>query len=225
MRLVILDKVIGESQARKGPFVVNLQETAPRVRKTCGSSSSTPGIAVSMTFILLVPLKGCFYRNSVGAGSFLAGPTNRAVNPSRCGTIAFMRAVCEPRSFRVLWICLRALVCLLSAFGFVPLCPAETARLSGTIFTDTNPVQTVWPNARVTLKSLTSGREVATVSDELGVYSFAAVLPGEYELTVTLAGFDRATARITLSSESANRVDVQLTLQKQAESVSVLANP
>ena len=136
-----------------------------------------------------------------------------------------MRAVCEPRSFRVLWICLRALVCLLSAFGFVPLCPAETARLSGTIFTDINPVQTVWPNARVTLKSLTSGREVTTVSDELGAYSFAAVLPGEYELTVTLAGFDRATARITLSSESPNRVDVQLTLQKQSESVSVLANP
>ena len=69
------------------------------------------------------------------------------------------------------------------------------------------------------------GKGVTTVSNELGVYSFAAVLPGEYELTVTLAGFDRATARITLSSESANRVDVQLTLQKQAESVSVLANP
>ena len=136
-----------------------------------------------------------------------------------------MRAVWEPRSFRVLWICLRALVCLFAAFGFVPPCPAETARLSGTIYSDTNQVQTVWPNARVTLKSLASGREVTTVSNELGVYSFAAILAGEYELTVTLAGFDRATKRITLSSESPNRVDVQLTLQKQAESVSVLANP
>lgn len=114
----------------------------------------------------------------------------------------------------------------LVAFVFVIDCFADTARLTGTIYTfDANQIQTVWPNARVTLKNVGTGREVATVSNELGQYSFAGVLPGDYELTVVLAGFEPVTKRIKLRSESPNTVDAQLALQKQAESVSVSANP
>jgi len=104
---------------------------------------------------------------------------------------------------------------------------AKTVRLSGTVFTvGADQTQTLWPNARVSLKSLTSRREVSTVSDDLGRYSFTAILPGDYELSVTLAGFETLTRRITLPPDDpAPKADLQLTPRKHSESVMVNANP
>jgi hypothetical protein len=117
-------------------------------------------------------------------------------------------------------------ICVVACLASVALdCFADTARLLGTIYTiDANQTQTVWPNARVALKNVATGREVTTVSNELGQYSFAGILPGEYELGITLPGFEPVTKRITLHSESPNALDVQLRVRKQAESVSVSAN-
>jgi hypothetical protein len=117
--------------------------------------------------------------------------------------------------------CLFALTFLLATTAF-----ADTARLSGIIFTiDPNKVQTLWPNARITLKQKSSGRELSTVSNDLGQYSFVGLLPGDYQLTVTLAGFGTVTNPVTLTAESANRLDVQLTPESHSESVTVTANP
>jgi hypothetical protein len=118
--------------------------------------------------------------------------------------------------------CLRAVLWVL---WFAIPASADTARLSGTIFTvDADHVQIPWPNARVTLKSLTSGREVATVSGELGQYSFAGILPGEYQLSVVLAGFAPFSQRITLGAGAPSIVDVQLVLQSRSEAITVTAN-
>lgn len=131
------------------------------------------------------------------------------------------------RLFRVLCFGLSAFlrICLFACLGLLASdCLADTARLSGTIYTvDANQTQTVWPNARVTLKNVKTVREATTVSNELGQYSFAGILPGEYELGITLAGFEPVTRRITLHSDSPNTLDVQLSVEKQ--SVSVSANP
>jgi hypothetical protein len=96
---------------------------------------------------------------------------------------------------------------------------AKTVRLSGTVFTlGADQTQTLWPSARVTLKNLTSGREVSTVSDDLGQYSFAGILPGDYELSVALAGFETLTRRIALSPDDpAPKADLQLTPQKHSD--------
>jgi hypothetical protein len=103
---------------------------------------------------------------------------------------------------------------------------AGTSRISGVIFTiDSNRTRVLWPNARVTLKNLTSGRELSTVSNELGQYSFAGVLPDEYELTVILAGFAPATKQIRLNAGVPASVDFQLVLEKQSTSMTVSANP
>src|SRR6516164_3057912 len=104
---------------------------------------------------------------------------------------------------------------------------AKTVRLSGIVFTvGADQTQTLWPNARVSLKSLTTRREVSTVSDDLGRYSFTAILPGDYELSVTLAGFEALTRRITLPPDDpAPKADLQLTPRKHSESVTVNANP
>ncbi len=123
--------------------------------------------------------------------------------------------------FRVPHLCVFFLA-LSSIAGATPL--PKTAKLSGIVFTGgADQIQTVWPNAKLTLKNLATNEVIATVSNELGQYFFVGVLSGEYEITVTLAGFARLTRRIELDSEKPGRVDFQLTPEKQTESVTVTA--
>ena len=121
------------------------------------------------------------------------------------------------------------LLCLVSSLTLShSLCPivasASTTRLSGTIFTiDANHVQALWPNAHITLKSLFSGKEQSTVSNDLGQYSFVGILPGEYELTVRLVGFEPVTKRVTVSSTNSSIVDFELVPNQPSESIVVTA--
>lgn len=99
---------------------------------------------------------------------------------------------------------------------------AKTSKLIGIVFTMGNDqVQTVWPSAKVTLKNLSTNDQLSTISNDLGQYYFVGVLPGECEITVTLAGFDTLTKRITLDSEKPNQLDFQLTPERRTESVTV----
>jgi Carboxypeptidase regulatory-like domain/TonB dependent receptor len=117
--------------------------------------------------------------------------------------------------------------CYLLVF-FLTICcgalAAKTAKLSGVVFTlGADQVQTVWPNANVTLKNVTTNEEIATVSNDLGQYSFVGVLAGEYEIRVHLTGFEVLTKRVTLDSDKANQLDLQLAPEKRTESVTVTA--
>ena len=88
---------------------------------------------------------------------------------------------------------------------------AKTATVGGVILTlGSDRMQTVWPNARVTLKNLDTNNEVAAVSNEVGRYAFSGVLYGRYEIAVTLAGFDTVTKRITIETDVTPKVDFQL---------------
>jgi hypothetical protein len=99
---------------------------------------------------------------------------------------------------------------------------AKTSSVSGVILTlASDGAQTVWPNARITLKNLDTNNEVATVSNELGRYTFSSVLYGRYEITVTLAGFDTVTKPITIEDDVPPKVDFQLVLKGQPETVNV----
>jgi carboxypeptidase family protein/TonB-dependent receptor-like protein len=116
-------------------------------------------------------------------------------------------------------------VAVLIALALVEAAAAKSANLGGVIFTlDSNHVQTVWPNARVTLKNTGSNAEISTVSNDLGAYRFAGVLYGEYDVTVALAGFDSVTKRITIDSDKPTKLDFQLTLKGQAQSITVAAD-
>jgi hypothetical protein len=124
--------------------------------------------------------------------------------------------LCIPRLSK--FLCVLSL--LLSSPAF-----ADTCWLSGTVFTlDSNHVQTLWPNARIALKNLSTGRELNTVSNELGQYFFAGILPGEYEVSVTLAGFANAARRVTLTAATPVTADFQLLPESHSESVTVNAN-
>ena len=117
---------------------------------------------------------------------------------------------------------LRFLVTVLVATALADAAAAKSANISGVVSTlDSSHVQTVWPNARITLKNLATHAEVSTVSSDLGGYSFAGVLYGEYEVTVALAGFDPVTKRVTIDSDKPTKLDFQLTLKGQTQSVTV----
>ncbi len=97
----------------------------------------------------------------------------------------------RPEIFKLTSHAIRFFAAVLIAFVFVPVLEAKTSTVSGIIFTlGSDKVQTVWPNARVTLKNVDTGSEAATISNDLGTYAFTGVLYGHYEITVTLAGFE-----------------------------------
>ena len=102
---------------------------------------------------------------------------------------------------------------------------AKTGKLSGIIFTKASDgVQTLWPNARVTLRNPATGREIDTVSNELGAYGFAGVITGLYEVRVMLAGFAPITQSIVLQPGE-NKMSFQLILAKREETVNVSSEP
>jgi hypothetical protein len=115
------------------------------------------------------------------------------------------------------------LAILIAALFEIPL-QAKTATISGLIFTVTSDqAQLVWPNARVTLKNLDTNNEGATVSNDVGRYTFTSVLYGHYEVTVTLAGFRQITKSITIETDDPPHLDFQLIAQGQSETITVTA--
>ncbi|HEX8801797.1 MAG TPA: carboxypeptidase-like regulatory domain-containing protein, partial [Terriglobales bacterium] len=120
---------------------------------------------------------------------------------------------------------LRPVVAVLTVMALASSVAATSANISGIIYTlDSNHVQTVWPNARVTLKNTATHSEVSTVSSDLGAYTFSGVLFGEYVVTVTLAGFDPVTKHLAIDSDKPAKLDFQLTLKSQTQNITVSAD-
>ena len=119
---------------------------------------------------------------------------------------------CHRKCLNLMAHAIRLFVAILIASVSEPTVEAKTSTVGGVIFTlGSDQVQTVWPNARVTLKNLDTNNEVATVSNDLGQYAFIGVLYGHYEITVTLAGFEPVTKRLTIETEHTASLDFQLT--------------
>src|SRR5215471_9554091 len=116
----------------------------------------------------------------------------------------------------------RFLLGMLIAFLLEPALAAKTATISGLIFTvGSDQAQVVWPNARVTLKSLDTNNEIDTISNDTGRYAFTGILYGSYEITVTLAGFEPITKRVTIETDHPPQLDFQLVPKGQSETITV----
>lgn len=116
----------------------------------------------------------------------------------------------------------RAGVCLLVAVVFSGAIFAAPGSLSGLVFTvGADGVQIAWPNARVTLRHIPSGRAYSTVTGATGEFSFPGVEAGDCDLTVTLEGFERKTVRLKIEERRESRVEVQLQPREQREQVTV----
>jgi len=117
-------------------------------------------------------------------------------------------------------------LCLLISIilSCLPAFAAKTANLKGIIYTlGSDNVQTLWPNARINIKNVTTHSEFTAVSSDLGAYSFTEILTGDYDVTVSLAGFETATKHITLKPDETAKLDFQLAIARQNQTVEVSA--
>jgi hypothetical protein len=95
----------------------------------------------------------------------------------------------------------------------------DTATLTGTIRDNTNAVI---PNASVTLKNTATGIVRQLKTNSAGEYVVAAVPPGQYNLTVSVAGFRKYQADGVILRVAQNaRIDVTLQVGNTREEVTV----
>jgi hypothetical protein len=111
---------------------------------------------------------------------------------------------------------LAAIVCLLAsvtAFG------QASGSLIGRVVDSTGSVIT---SATVTSTSTGTGLSRTTVTNSDGLYSFAALQPGEYDLKTEMTGFTTTLKKgITLAADSTITVDFQLGVASQSQAVEV----
>jgi hypothetical protein len=112
-------------------------------------------------------------------------------------------------------IVLFLLVTFLALFSFA----ADGGRVSGTV---ADPTGAVIPGAAVVLRNAASGAQTTAQSGADGSYTFVNVVPGSYEIAVTMQGFQPFhDLGIDIAGADSLRFDVQLSLAKQSEVVEV----
>ena len=110
----------------------------------------------------------------------------------------------------------------LVGLGAVPAWPQSgTASLNGRV---TDPQGSAAPGASVTLSHTATAASRSTVTNASGLYQFAAVRPGRYDLKVELSGFSTANVSgIELRVDMNLRQDLQLAVGDLAETITVRA--
>jgi hypothetical protein len=120
------------------------------------------------------------------------------------------------------------LLAILSAFvlaltAFAPaLWAQENAVLTGTV---TDPSGAVIPNATVVLVDTATGQERQSTSNNAGIYVFANLAHGNYNITATAQGFQKySKTGVVLNVAQTRQENVTLAVGSQAQTVTVEAN-
>ena len=82
-----------------------------------------------------------------------------------------------------------------------------SAILSGTVV---DPSGKVVPNAKVSVKNLTSGQSTDTKTDSAGIFSVPNLAPGDYEVSVSADGFSTNTQKVTITQGAAQTLNFSL---------------
>src|SRR5258708_19568120 len=86
----------------------------------------------------------------------------------------------------------------------------------------TDPSDAVVPGAQVQALNPATGLSRQTTTDSAGVYRFTELLPGIYKVTVSATSFGSFVAEnVHIDVNTTRRVDVQLRMKQQVETVSV----
>ena len=114
------------------------------------------------------------------------------------------------------------IVCLLAALSAPP---AVAQILYGSILgTVGDPSGGVVPNANLTLTNVGTDQKLTAAADEQGRYTLVNVMPGQYTLRVSAAGFRPAVyTGIEISANVVTRQDVKLEVGAVTESVTINA--
>ncbi len=90
--------------------------------------------------------------------------------------------------------------------------------IQGTI---TDPKGAILPGAAVTITNVGTGAKKALVTDSSGFYSAASLVPGQYFVSVTDAGFAKLTTTVTVQIGTTTNGDLRLKLGAATEEVVV----
>jgi hypothetical protein len=98
----------------------------------------------------------------------------------------------------------------------------ENATITGTVL---DPTGAVIPNVAITLTNTATGQAREAVSNSSGIYTFANVGVGRFNLDATAAGFEKFTRTdISVNTDQTLKEDVTLTVGNAAQTVTVQAN-
>ena len=118
---------------------------------------------------------------------------------------------------RVMMLVLALSLCLVGASAFAQ---QETGQISGKV---TDPQDKVVSGATVTSKSVATGAERTTTSDDQGNYTFTNLQPGLYDVTVKSGQFAENTQRAQVTVGAKVNLDAKLSTQAIAANVTVVA--
>jgi hypothetical protein len=115
---------------------------------------------------------------------------------------------------------------LLGSFGLIPCAPVVVAgaqtNISGDIVGSvTDPQGAAIPNATVTVSSKGTGTAKTVTTGGRGDYRVPLLSPGDYEITVSAAGFEGAKSNISVAAGSVASGDIKLTVGKATTTVDV----
>jgi hypothetical protein len=97
----------------------------------------------------------------------------------------------------------------------------ETGQIAGTV---TDPTGAVVPNATIAVKNLGTNAIRTVTSSSTGAYLVTGLQPANYELTVTLPGFQSFSTRVEVTVAARVTVDPKLSLTQANTSVEVTAS-
>lgn len=113
----------------------------------------------------------------------------------------------------VRWSVLVTVLCLLQ-----PCLAQYSAGVQGTV---TDPSGAAVPQATVTLTNVGTGIADSTTTNDVGAYHFVNLLPGDYEISVTAAGFEKALVTRHVGTDEIAGVNVALTVGAASSTVEV----
>jgi hypothetical protein len=113
-------------------------------------------------------------------------------------------------------------VLIVLSFAYVAMAQTETATISGLI---TDATGSVVPGAEVKLQSVERGTIQSVTTNNTGIYVFASVQPGQYQITVQKSGFRQVDfLGLIVNVQDHIEQNFRLQLGSVSESVTVQAN-